>query len=240
MHHLCGLRGQITLADHPSLVVGGHLSRDIDRARARSDDDVRVSRIVVKAAWPEMFELAHVCASLTCMVGRKRIRVRRDIPSVVASAAKQSMVPQAERWIASLRNDGCRNDAQTSIDDGDGLDLDQPLRGRERRYADQRARRRLHAFKEHRARLADDGTELRLVADDESGDLDDIGIARTRRPSAPSPNCASPGSSARPDHPRRPPVPHRRWTPVQRYRSCARPKRRRRASKPDCDEGRLA
>src|SRR6185312_12386609 len=68
VHHLCRLRGQIPLADHPSLVVGGHLSRDIDRARARSDDDVGVSRIVVKAAWPDML-LAHVCASLTCMKG---------------------------------------------------------------------------------------------------------------------------------------------------------------------------
>ena len=33
LHHLCRLRGQITLADHASLLVGGYLSRDIDRAR---------------------------------------------------------------------------------------------------------------------------------------------------------------------------------------------------------------
>ena len=36
MHHLCRLRGQITLADHPSLLVGGYLSRDIDRARTEA------------------------------------------------------------------------------------------------------------------------------------------------------------------------------------------------------------
>src|SRR5437763_6230610 len=63
VHHLCRLRGQITVADHPSLLVDGHLSCDIDRARTRSDDDVGVSRIVMKAAWPKLFELAHACAS---------------------------------------------------------------------------------------------------------------------------------------------------------------------------------
>src|SRR5437879_12664406 len=68
---------------------------------------------------------------------------------------------------------------KASIDDSHGLNLDQPFRGRKRRYADERARRRLHAFKERRARLADDGTELRLVADDEGGDLHDTGIIRT-------------------------------------------------------------
>src|SRR5438132_3457368 len=68
---------------------------------------------------------------------------------------------------------------KASIDDSHGLNLDQPFRGRKRRYADERARRRLHAFKERRARLADDGTELRLVADDEGGDLHDISITRT-------------------------------------------------------------
>src|SRR5215207_9456556 len=88
VHHLCRLRGQIPLADHPSLIVGRYLSRDIDRARARSDDDVGISRIVVKAAWPEILMLAHVCASLTCMVGPKRIRVRRSRPE--RSWAKQA------------------------------------------------------------------------------------------------------------------------------------------------------
>src|SRR4030095_1003879 len=80
VHHLGRLRAQIPLADHPSLIVGRYLSRDIDRARTRSDDDVGISRIVVKSAWPEMFELAHVCASLTCMVGPKRIPLRRSRP----------------------------------------------------------------------------------------------------------------------------------------------------------------
>jgi hypothetical protein len=32
------LRGYVTLADHPPLLVGGDLSRYIDRARARSGD----------------------------------------------------------------------------------------------------------------------------------------------------------------------------------------------------------
>jgi hypothetical protein len=35
---------------------------------------------VVQTAWPDMFELAHVCASLTCMIGPKRIRVQRSRP----------------------------------------------------------------------------------------------------------------------------------------------------------------
>src|SRR5829696_792102 len=69
VHHLCRLRGQIPLADHPSLIVGRYLSRDIDRARACSGDDVGISRIVVKAAWPDMFELAHVFASRRAWLG---------------------------------------------------------------------------------------------------------------------------------------------------------------------------
>src|SRR5437763_8443329 len=66
-----------------------------------------------------------------------------------------------------------------SIYDGHGLNLDQPFRRRECRYTDERACRWLHAFKERRARLADHRTKLRSVADDEGGDLHDIGITRT-------------------------------------------------------------
>ena len=103
-----------------------------------------------------------------------------DSLPVIASEAKQSTaLLMPTRWIASSLRLAMTEYAETSIDDGHGLNLDQPFRGRKRRYTDERARRRLHAFKEHRARLADDGTELRLVADDEGGDLDDIGITRT-------------------------------------------------------------
>src|SRR5947199_175456 len=63
--------------------------------KASIDDDVGVSRIVVKAAWPKLFELAHVCASPTCMVEPKRIPLRRFRPD--GSSQDAQRVPALTR-----------------------------------------------------------------------------------------------------------------------------------------------
>ena len=70
---------------------------------------------------------------------------------------------------------------ETSIRDRDRLDLDQPFRRGKRGDANERRGRRLHAFEESRTGLADDGAQLRLVADDEGRDLHDVAVGRAGR-----------------------------------------------------------
>ena len=66
----------------------------------------------------------------------------------------------------------------SSVDDGDGLDLDDPLRDCERGHTDEGARWRRPIREEGRSRVPDDGSVFRLIVYDLRGDLHDVGIAR--------------------------------------------------------------
>jgi FMN-dependent dehydrogenase len=93
----------------------------------------------------------------------------------------QSLLPARDR----IAHDAGRAErvpgavAYSSVDDGYGLDLDEPLRQRERRDADEGARRRHLAREEGRSCFADDGSVFGLIVHDVSGDLHDVGVTRT-------------------------------------------------------------
>ena len=66
-----------------------------------------------------------------------------------------------------------------SIDDGNGLDLDEPLRQCQRGDADEGARWWRALREEGRSRLADDGSVRGFIGHDVGSDLDDVRVGRT-------------------------------------------------------------
>src|SRR6516165_877026 len=87
-------------------------------------------------------------------------------------------LPPATEMMADSKDSKPTSQAISSclVRDRDGLDLDQPLGGCERRDTDEGAGRRLHAFEKGRACLADDRAQFWLVVHDEGRDLYRIGV----------------------------------------------------------------
>ena len=138
--------------------------RTLDEVHLRDD----LSLLRSRSSWRSCCSLTNVPCS-EGIVGMGCSRNGRDRGLAAAPADVHWKCPGRSIAVSS-----------SSVDHGDSLDLDEPLRQRERRNTDKGARRWRRIREEGCSRFANDCSVLGLVVHDIGGDLDDVGVACTR------------------------------------------------------------